>query len=492
MERLRPEDAWFLYLEGPTVHLHVTGLMLLDPSTAPKGFSFDQLRRYVAGRLDLMPMLRQRLVEAPLAIDHPYWIEDSAFDIDNHVHSHVLSGGGSMEELAAFIGDFASTQLDRSRPLWDLVLVEGLDDGNVAIVMKMHHCIVDGVSGMDVMAHLLDLSPSPKRRRRASVWEPEALPTTSDVLAAATWSRATSPLRPLRAAAGVTASLVQLAATTIRRRLEGADSVTHPLNAPRTRFNASISADRVVAFGLAPLEDLKIIRRAFGVTINEVVLAACTYGLRGYLEAHDRVPDQALVCSVPVSTRAQSGGDRLTNQLSTMFVSLPVHLADPLEQLRAIHGSSLGAKEVQSSVGVDMIRDVVEMIPASLFHLATRLYSQTRLADRLAPIHNLVVSNVMGSPVPLYMAGAKVVAMYPFGPLMEGTGLNVTVLSNTGEMNIGLIACPDLVPDLDHLLDEMLEGIAVLLKTAEGAAWGTSADEPPLLEDPVDEAPHLP
>lgn len=469
MDRLKPEDAWFLYLEGPTVHLQVTGLLLLDPSTAPNGFSFDRLRHYILGRLDLMPMLRRRLVEAPLAIDHPCWVEDSAFDVDDHVRLHRLEGGGSADELAAFVGDFAAAQLDRTRPLWELVLVEGLDDGNVAIVMKMHHCIVDGVSGMDVMAHLLDLSPAPEPRE-AGAWTPEPLPTTPGVLAAATWSRLTSPLRPLRAAMGVATSLGQLAATTIRRRLAGADAVTHPLNAPRTTFNASISADRVVAFGLAPLDDLKTIRRAFGVTINDVVLAACTYGLRGYLQVNGCVPDQALVCSVPVSTHGKGGGEGSTNQLSTMFVSLPVHLADPVEQLQVIHGSSLGAKEVQGSVGVDMIRDVVEMIPASLFHLATRLYSQARVADRLAPIHNLVVSNVVGSPVPLYMAGAEVVAMYPFGPLMEGTGLNVTVLSNTGEMNIGLIACPTLVPNLPLLLEQMLAGIAALLESAERAA----------------------
>lgn len=469
MDRLTPEDAWFLYLEGPTVHLHVTGLLLLDPSTAPGGFTFDELRRYILGRLDLMPMLRQRLVEVPLAIDHPCWIEDTAFDIDDHVHRHVLAGAGSMDELAAFVGEFAGTQLDRTRPLWDLVLVEGLANGDVAITMKMHHCIVDGVSGMDVMANLLDLTPSPERRR-PPVWEPPAAPTTPDVIAAASWNRLANPWRPLRAAMGVASSLVQMAGTAVRRRLDGADSVAHPINAPRTRFNASISAERVVAFGVAPLEDLKTIRRAFDVTINDVVLAACTYGLRGYLKAHDRVPDQALVCSVPVSTHGHAGGDRATNQLSTMFVSLPVHLADPIEQLRAIHASSLGAKAVQESVGADMIRDVVEMVPAMLFHLATRLYSQARLADRLAPIHNLVVSNVKGSPVPLYMAGARVVAMFPFGPLMEGTGLNVTVLSNTGEMNVGLIACPDLVPNLDQLLDEMLEGFAVLLKAAEQAA----------------------
>lgn len=470
MERLTPEDAWFLYLEGPTVHMHVTGLLVLDPSTAPGGFSFQKLSHHIMGRLDVMPMLRRRLVEAPLAIDHPCWIDDETFALGNHVHRHSLTGSGSMDEVSAFVGQFAGTKLDRTRPLWDLVLVEGLDDGRAAIILKMHHCLADGVSGMDVMASLLDLTPSPELQRGPSSWQPEAPPSTPAVIAAAAWSRVTTPLRPLRAGAGVASSLVQLAGAAIRRRRRGGDSVTHPLNAPRTRFNASVSADRVVAFGLAPLEDFKTIRRAFDVTINDVVLAACTYGLRIYLEANGGTPDHALVCSVPVSTHGRAGGDGATNQLSTMFVSLPVHLADPVQQLRAIHDSSVGAKEVQDSVGVDMIRNVVEMIPAALFHLATRLYSQARLADRLAPVHNLVVSNVMGSPLPLYLAGAKVVAMFPFGPLMEGAGLNVTVLSNSDEMNIGIIACPDLVPNLDRLLDEMLNGITVLLKTAEQAA----------------------
>lgn len=466
MERLTAADAWYLYLEGPTVPLHVTGLLLLDPSTAPKGFTFDRLRRYIAGRLDLMPALRRRLVEVPLAIDYPCWIEDPGFDLDHHIHHHVLSGTGPTGSLAGFVGEFATARLRRDRPLWDLMLVEGLDDGNVAVVMKMHHCIVDGISGMDVMAHLLDLTPTPKRRRKIPDWQPDRIPNTAEVVADATWSRVTSPMRPVRAGAGAASSLVQMAGTAVRRRLGGADAVAHPLNAPRVRFNASVSADRVVAFGRAPLEDLKTIRRAFGTTINDVVLAACTYGLRNYLETHDHVPDRSLVCSVPVSTHGKGDPDRASNQVSTMFVNLPVHIADPVDQLRLIHAGSLGAKEVQKSVGTEMISDVIELIPASMFHLATRMYSAAGLADRLAPVHNLIVSNVVGSPIPLYLAGAQVVAMFPFGPLMEGAGLNITVLSNAGEMNIGLIACPELVPGLGDLLDGIIRGVAVLLEAA--------------------------
>ncbi len=470
MDRLTAADAWYLYVEGPTVPLHVTGLLLVDPSTAPGGFSFTRLRHYIASRLDLMPALRRRLVEVPFSIDHPCWIEDPDFDLDLHVHRHALSGTDPSAELASFMGNLSAVPLDRSRPLWDLWLIEGLDDGRAAIVMKLHHCMVDGGAGVGMMADLLDLSPKPKRRPRRDDWRPEVQPKDAEILAAAAWNRMTHPLRPMRAAAGVSSSLLRMAGAALARRLDGADEAAHPVNAPRTRFNASLTANRSVAFGLAPLADFKTIRRTFDVTINDVVLAACTHGLRIHLDRHDHVPDSPLVCSVPVSTRGHDHKEQSTNQVSTMFVHLPVHVADPLERLRLIHAGSLGAKEVHASVGADMIGDVVETIPISMFRLGTRLYSEAALADRLAPVHNLIVSNVIGSPIPLYLAGARVEAMFPFGPLMEGTGLNITVISHGGNMNFGLIGCPDLVPSVADLLDAMFEGVGTLLEAAHTKA----------------------
>ena len=468
MERLTAADAWYLYLEGPSVHLHVTGLLVLDPSTAPAGFSFKKLRRHVVGRLDLMPALRRRLVEVPLGIDHPVWADDPAFDLDNHLRHHTLEAPGTREQLARFVGEFGEVQLDRSRPLWEMVMVEGLEDGTIAIVTKMHHCIVDGVSGVDIMAQLLDLSAAPRARsrKRPSAWEPERIPGSPEVVAGATWNRATTPMRPVRAAARVTASMAQMARTVVERRIRGAETAAHPLGAPRTRLNGSITKRRSVAFGIASLEDMKTIKRAFGVTVNDVVLAACTSGLRTYLETHDHLPDRPLVCSVPVSVHGKGDAAPSTNQVSNMFVNLPVHLADPIDQLDRIHAGAVGAKELQGAVGANMIGDVIELIPATLFHYATVMYAQSGLADHMAPVHNLIISNVPGSPVPLFLAGARVIGLFPFGPLLEGTGLNVTILSNMDDMNIGLIACPDLVPDLDFLLDGILDGVDTLLAAA--------------------------
>ncbi len=466
MDRLAPTDAWFLYLEGPTVPLHVTGLLLLDPSTAPDGLSFEGLRRYVTGRLDLMPELRRRLVEVPLAIDHPSWIDDPDFDLDLHLRTDVLEGSGSMKDLADFVGTFAAARLDRSRPLWEFVLIEGLEGGRSALVMKMHHCIVDGVSGMDFLVHLLDIDPAPAPEPAVAERERQRVPSALEAFADATWNRLASPLRPVRAAADASTALLRTAETTIRRRLTGEVAVAHPINAPRTRFNSSVSEHRVAAFGFAPLDDLKVVRKAFGVTVNDVVLASCTFGLRAYLDAHEGIPDRPLVCSVPVSTHRRDGGGGPPNQVSNMFVNLPVHVADPVEQLMLIHEGCVGAKEIHHALGPDMIHDVVELIPASMFHAATRIYSEGRLADRIAPVHNLIVSNVVGAPFPTYLAGAEVVGMVPFGPLLEGTGLNITVLSNNGDMNFGLLGCPELVPDIDGLLEGMLAGVAALLDAA--------------------------
>ena len=469
MERLPAADAWFLYLERPTVPLHVTGFLVVDPSTAPKGFSFAQLRRYLEGRLDAMPMLRRRLVEVPFSIDHPSWLEDPDFDLDEHLHHHVLPSPGSDRDLADYVGGYASVPLDRSRPMWDLTLVEGIEDATAAIVMKLHHAMIDGGAGMEMMADLLDLTPTSPRRAPKRQWNPEPRPTDTAVLASATWNRITDPLRQIRAAAGVSSSLARMAGAAIGRRLGGADDAAHPVNAPRTRFSGSLTVNRSVAVQKRSLDDFKTISRAFGVTVNDVLLAACTHGLRSHLDTYDKVPDSPLVCSIPVSTHGQDHRAQSTNQVSSMFVHLPVQVVDPLLRLRLIHAGSLAAKQVHGTLGSDLIADVVEAMPISMFRLGTRLYTEASLADRLAPVHNLIVSNVVGSPIPLYIAGARIDAMYPFGPLMEGTGLNITVISHDGNMNIGVIACPDLVPNVSELVDAMIEGVDELLEAARAS-----------------------
>jgi WS/DGAT/MGAT family acyltransferase len=256
----------------------------------------------------------------------------------------------------------------------------------------------------------------------------------------------------------------------VLRQVAGADddgpTMARPFEAPRTFINRSLTARRSVAFAAAPLDDLRTAKAAFGATVNDVFLASCTQALRAYLLRHGETLDRPLVVSVPVSVHGEAAADRATNQVSNMFVRLPVHVEDPVEQLHAVKADTRDAKVVHGALGADMIGDVTEVTPPAIFNLASRMYSSAGLADRLAPIHNLVISNVPGPPFPLYVAGARLRAVYPFGPLIEGSALNITVLSNMGNMDIGVIACPDVAPDIDELVEGIVAGIEVLRAAA--------------------------
>jgi WS/DGAT/MGAT family acyltransferase len=462
VERLAPNDAWFLYLENPTVHLHVTGVLVLDTSTAGDDFGFETVRRHFEERLHRIPAMHQRLVEVPLGIDHPIWIEERDVDLDDHVEHHRLTAPGSEAAFAEFVSGFVSEPLDRSRSLWKVAFVEGMEDGRVAVVVKMHHCTVDGVTGVNVLSHLLDLSPEEPDHAPAPERPIEVPPTALEMMADAAINQARSPLRFVRSLARTARSLIGVGGTLAHRWYSGGTDVAHPLNAPRTRFNASVSAKRIVGFEQVPLEDLKTIKRSFDTTVNDVVLAACTHGLRRYLQAQDDLPDRPLVCSVPVSVH-QPGYEDSVNQVSDMFVHLPVEMDDPVERLRSIHVGAEAAKEVQQAVGADIIGDIVDLIPPPVFQRAAGAYSQARVADRLPPVHNLIVSNVAGPRDPLYLAGAELVGLMPIGPLMEGTGLNITAVSHVDQVHIALVTCPELVPDAADLAEGIVEGVDVLL-----------------------------
>lgn len=469
MERLTASDAWFLDIESATVPMHVSGLLLLDPSTAGTDWSPESLRRNVGAKLAAIPALRQVLVEVPLGIDHPTW-RPTAPEVDDHVRLRTLTGNRS-GRVAAVMGGFATTPLDRGRPLWEALVIDGLDDGRVGFALKVHHAIADGVTGLDLLTRILDLTPEPAPPPEVEEVDPDATvaPSPAATLAAAIAHRAATPFRPVRAAVGLGAAGARLVARSAR---EGNGQTAHPLGAPRTPFNGTLTSRRAVAFGQLPLSDLKVVARRAGVTVNDVVLAAVTSALRRRLQRCDRLPDRPLVCSVPVSTHGHAAGGS-ANQVSDMFVPLPVHLDDPLERLRAVHDGCNRAKGVHSSLGANVIGDLVDLLPGATLRLGAGLYTRARLADLLAPIHNVIVSNVAGPPVPLYLEGAEVVGLYPFGPLVDGTGVNVTVFSNNGRMNVGVITCPDLLPRPGTLVADVGRGVAEL-QAAVDASAGTS------------------
>jgi WS/DGAT/MGAT family acyltransferase len=440
--------------------MQVTGTLVLDPGSLDGRGAFAEVRRLLEERLHLLPPFRRRLVEVPFGAAHPVWIEDPEFDLDAHLHRWELAAPGTRVELEALVGDLAGRPLDRSRPLWEMDVVEGLEQGRIAVVARIHHAAIDGVSGAELMASLFDLTPEIAPVPPPDTpWEPEPVPTDAALLAGAVTEGARSPLRLATALTGSARSFVARAG-----RTSTAPKV-RPFSAPRTPFTGAVTPRRSVAFGRASLADVKAVGEAFGATVNDVLLAATTSSLRAYLAARVALPDGPLVAAMPISARGE-GEVELGVQVSVMLVLLPVHLDGAQARLREINAHTTALKADRAARGGDTLAEWAQLTPPALLSGVARLYSGTRLADRHPPIHNLVVSSVPGPPVPLFIAGATLEATYPMGPLIEGSGLNVTVLTNLGNVDVGIIACPDLVPDVADLARGFEAGVTELCEVA--------------------------
>lgn len=469
MQRLSGMDASFLYMETPTHHMHVVGTLILDPSGMSEPFTIEHVRHLIRTRIHLMPMLRRRIVGVPLGIDHPVWIEDPDFNLEQHILRVAVPKPGTRKELAEIVGQIASVPLDRNLPLWQMTVVEGLDDGSLAFVSKLHHACIDGITGADMMAHLLDLEPTaPDPDPPTEEWVPDDVPSELSVATNALVSRASDPFRAVKAMGRTGRSMFEMGKGVLGIGTDRKLNPALPFTGPRTILNGPITANRVVAFGQASLDDLKFVKKTFGTTVNDVVLAASTMSLRRYLLAHDDLPDRSLISAVPVSVHGKPGAEG-TNQVSNMFVRLPITIDDPVEQLLAIHEETKDAKAVHNAMGVDMIQDMAQMTPPGLYNLALRLYARPIVAGALPPVQNVVISNVPGPPIPLYIAGAEVKGVYPFGPLIEGSGINITVLSNMGNMDFGVIACGDTVPEIWQIADGFGDAVLELRKAADAA-----------------------
>ena len=471
MQRLTGLDASFLYLETPSSHMHVAGLMILDPSTAEGGVDLDRVKEVYGQRLHLAPPFRRRLAEVPFGLHHPLWIEDPDFDLDYHIRSTALPAPGTKEQLATLVGRLSAIPLDRTRPLWEVWVIEGLEDGNVAVLSKVHHAAIDGASGNEMTVALLDLTPEIARHEPEEPWVPDRVPTDAELLGYAASSLARQPLRVARALGKTTG-----AALAVRRRNRETPNLEpppSPFSAPRTSFNTAITPRRSFAFSSVSLSQVKAVKNATGSTVNDVVLALCAGALRSYLEAHDEQPDGPLVAMVPVSVRTEDQKDALGNQVTSMFASLATDVDDPVKRLEVIHDCMAEVKEQQKAIGAETLGDWAEFAAPALAGRAARLYSRTRMADRHRPLFNVTISNVPGPPFPLYSIGAEMVANYPVGPIMDGGGLNMTVMSYRDQLDFGLQACPDVLPDLWSLADALPEALDDLTR-ATGVDAGTA------------------
>jgi diacylglycerol O-acyltransferase / wax synthase len=470
MERLSGLDSAFLSLETPSMHLHVAMLAMVDTTTMPEPYSFDGLKEFVAGRLTRMATARRRAVQVPFNLNHPVWVEDPNLDLDYHIRRHVVPAPGGGDELAELVGSLVGVPLDRTRPLWEIHVIEGLaEDGCVALLGKIHHSAVDGVSGAELFVQLFDLTPEGDGVAEVEPVEPERIPSEVELVGHALWSQAKR-----------TVSLPALVGRTARtlghlvQRHRDSDAVVGavPMTAPRTPWNAAITPHRRAAFASVSLKDVKEVKNAFGVKVNDVVLGLVAIAARRYLLDRDALPDAPLVTMCPVSVRTEDEQGRHDNRVSSMFVHLRTDLAEPAEMLRGIALATRGAKEDHQAVGAKLLQNWAEHAAPATFALASRVYTRFNLVERHRPIYNLLVSNVPGPPFALYLAGAELVHAYPLGPISEGAGLNVTVLSHGDVVDFGLVGAAELLPDLGVLAADVEQAMATLLAAAADACPG--------------------
>ena len=468
MKRLTGLDTGFLWMETPTSAMHVSGLAIYDPSdlVADGGtFGIDNVREMVRGRLHLAPPFRQRLVDVPLQLHFPLWIEDPDFDLDRHIRRVGVPAPGGPRELAELAAQLNAVQLDRSRPLWEMWYIEGLEGGRVATLTKVHHAAMDGASGSEITVALFDLSPEVVQHPEPDEpWQPDKVPSEVEMLGYAMSSLARQPLRVLKALRRTGQAALDVRNLT---RQPGHELAPLPFTAPATSINGAITPRRSIATTSVSLSDVKRVKNAFGTTVNDVVLALCAGTLRQYFDRRGEEVDGPLLAMVPVSVRPEEARADMGNQVSSMFTSLATDVHDPVARLAAIHEGMIGAKEQHRAIGAETLTDWAEFAAPAVFGRAMRLYARMGLADRHRPIFNVTISNVPGPPFALYSAGAKLEANFPLGPIFDGAALNITVMSLEDSLDFGILTCPDVVDDVWSLADGLQAALDDLLAAAD-------------------------
>lgn len=464
--RLSAQDASFLHAETPETPMHVGSLAVLrgEPLFDGAGrFRIDDFRDHVQSRLHLVPLFRKKLMEVPFGQGRPVWVDDGAFDIAYHVRITALPAPGNEEQLKLLCSRLQSHQLDRTKPLWELWVVEALEGGRVALIQKTHHALVDGVSGVDVATVLLDFSPE-TAQYPSEPWEPAPAPNPLQLLAETLWQRTTEPaeiVRSVRAAMRGPRRVAQRAAelATSFSTMLRTDAV-----APKTSLNQRVGQHRRLEGVRTSLDEVKATKNALGGTVNDVVLAGVTGGLRQLLLARgEDVAGLTLRAMVPVSVRDESERMQLGNRVSAMFVPLPVGEDDPLVRLRIIQQATRELKDRKQAVGAEFLVQMTQYAPQTVLSLASRLAHRQRFA-------NLVITNVPGPQQALYVMGAEMLEAFPIVPLAGNTGVGIAILSYNGQLNLGLHGDRDTCSDLHVLAESMEKAFAELRHLADTTA----------------------
>lgn len=477
MRQLTALDQQFLALEDARHVGHVGGLAVLDPSSAPGGrLTLEDLQELIVERLPLVPPFRWRLAQVPFDLDYDYWIDDGEFDLDFHVRELALPPGANDEKLGEQVARIFSRPLDRSRPLWELYLIHGLPAGRVAVMTKIHHAVIDGMSGAEILGVLLDLSPEGREAPPPLSDPADEPPGELEMLARGTLGVARYPLRLLRSLPRALPYVGEVRSLSAIPGLRAAGSVAggvlqalgrrgrvvgqRELEPPRTPFNGRISAHRRYAFGQLSLQEVKDVKNLYGCTVNDVVVSLCAGAVRRWLLEHDALPNEPLVVQIPVSVRTERQLGTYGNRILLMTAPLYTDEADPVRRLKRTHEALGEMKERHQALPAELLQDANQFIPPAVFSRAARL--SFALASRSRPMWNLVISNVPGPQFPLYMAGARLEANYPISVVTDGMGLNVTVMSYRGSLDFGIVADREQVPDAWSLIGWLRDALEEL------------------------------
>jgi len=458
LDRLTPIDASFLHQESQHSHMHIGGLTIVEgppPSTA-------ELLEQIRMRLHLVPRYRHKLASTPIDSGRPVWVDDPSFNLDYHIRHTALPSPGGWEQLCALTARIFSQQLDRSKPMWEMWLIEGLEDDRFALITKTHHSLVDGIAGVDLATVLFDLSPEPPPIRSSGrPWQPRPEPGTAELVAAGLRGAVRAGLE-LAEGAVEAVTHPDRALARAREAAEGIGEIIWAgLNpAPETPLNVPIGPHRRF-YGIGNrLEDFKTVKNAFGGTVNDVVLAVVTGALRTFLISRGRrTAGCEMRALVPVSVRAENDRGEIGNRIVVMRGPLPVYIADPLQRLRFVTQAMNGLKESKQALGAEVISGAQNFAPPTILAQASRLNFSTRL-------FNLIVTNVPGPQFPLYVLGREMLEVFPVAFLPENHSLAIAIMSYNGQMNFGLLGDFDSLPDLDQIRTNIADELATLVALA--------------------------
>lgn len=490
MRQLQGMDASFVALETRTSPMHIGSLLIYNPETAPGGFvRYKDILRFFESRMQLSKTMRQKLVRVPFDLDYPYWVEDKDFDLEYHVRHLALPKPGDWRQLCIQAARIFARPLDLTRPPWEFTIIEGIDNvpgvapGSYAMVTKVHHAAIDGMSGIDLMEALHTLDPNTPPPNEPDTWKGEDPPNFAELLAKSWVNNLANPMRQL----DVAAKALPGVAKAIKGLISKDFKIHGEMIAPRTRFNTVLSSNRVVEGRSIPLADIKAIRTAApGAKVNDVFLTIIGGAMRKYLLAHDDLPDKTLTAMAPISVRSSGEKGDMGNQVAAMIAPLGTHIEDPLERLAYVHSQTINSKAMTDAIGARNMTEMSKVSPALFMALGAQLYTRLGLADRVGPPFTTVVTNVPGPPVPIYSCGARLESMMGLLCLTDGMALGHVVQSYCKEATIAFTADRKVVTDPEFYADCIEQSFTELRDAASAAMEsGTQPAEQPANSKPA-------